>query len=591
MTHPGCTMAITEVLSPPRPHRSQGASTAVSGTSPGRSPLGSIQNHVSTPRSNGKENRLDATPAAPSAAADDGDSDDDSLAPDQLRQELQEDISSAYACNLAALFDEIDAHNKRVSQEDESAEDDTSVSTEQDEAEAQSPPVFEVLDSCRQAAEKIDDKVNAALRQWLASSDQRRREIAQRPATIPVDDVARASRRKRKRDGDSPAGEEDGEEGADLQLEERAAMDWIQRAHGTDWGDYTGSIKLMFRVWSKKSGRGYGTLRMPKFIINKIRSDRMCSEIHNLLCAKATTKWNKLTRREQDLVNMLIKAIQGLDKYNASIEKAKNSERLAKERNKRKEEARKERERAKKQVRAQRVSYSNSAKRLHFSQIRLASRVTDPSARAGASFAQQSLDTTAPRDRPLYSNPSKSSHLNDKKAREADERMEIQFAKTSSQYMVSSEDIDTSQWATKKAMLVTVQGASTPSRKTGPKRDRNIVINPSRAAANVTAFVPQGGVHAVAEVVEEILKTGEFDDIVMRRASELDGQFDSSLNPLEVVNSAEILPRHQKMRERRAVAEKPKSRQDIDADSNIGANTSVTSTGDFRNMLVGLGQI
>ncbi|EJK55394.1 hypothetical protein THAOC_24878, partial [Thalassiosira oceanica] len=107
-------MTITEVLSPPRPHRSQGASTAVSGTSPGRSPLGSIQNHVSTPRSNGKENRLDATPAAPSAAADDGDSDDDSLAPDQLRQELQEDISSAYACNLAALFDEIDAHNKRV---------------------------------------------------------------------------------------------------------------------------------------------------------------------------------------------------------------------------------------------------------------------------------------------------------------------------------------------------------------------------------------------------------------------------------------------------------------------------------------------
>ncbi|EJK69812.1 hypothetical protein THAOC_08893 [Thalassiosira oceanica] len=93
------------------------------------------------------------------------------------------------------------------------------------------------------------------------------------------------------------------------------------------------------------------------------------------------------------------------------------------------------------------------------------------------------------------------------KAREADDRMESQFAKTSSQYIYP--EGDTSQWARKNMMLVTVNGTSTPPRNTGPMKQRNIVNDPNRAVARVTAFVPMGGANAVASVVEDILKTGE----------------------------------------------------------------------------------
>lgn len=139
-------------------------------------------------------------------------------------------------------------------------------------------------------------------------------------------------------------------------------------------------------------------------------------------------------------------------------------------------------------------------------------------------------------------------------------------------------------------MLVTVNGTSTPPRNTGPMKQRNIVNDPNRAVARVTAFVPMGGANAVASVVEDILKTGDFDDIVRRRVDEMDQELESALNPLEVVNSADIVPRQKEMREKRAVAEKPKSREDIDADSNIGANTAVTSTDDLRDMLISMGQ-
>lgn len=99
------------------------------------------------------------------------------------------------------------------------------------------------------------------------------------------------------------------------------------------------------------------------------------------------------------------------------------------------------------------------------------------------------------------------SQLNDRKAREADDRMESQFAKTSIQYIYP--EVDTSQWARKNMMLVTVNGTSTPPRNTGPMKQRNIVNDPNRAVARVTAFVPMGGANAVASVVEDILKTGE----------------------------------------------------------------------------------
>mmetsp|Transcript_29382 Transcript_29382/g.65897 ORF Transcript_29382/g.65897 Transcript_29382/m.65897 type:complete len:117 (-) Transcript_29382:1057-1407(-) len=101
----------------------------------------------------------------------------------------------------------------------------------------------------------------------MRMSDRRRAEIAQRPASVRVDDVARAARRKRKRgssssgdraDGDESGDEDEDEDGEenDLQLGERAEMSWEERAHGTDWNDYTGSIKLMFKPWSRRSKRG-----------------------------------------------------------------------------------------------------------------------------------------------------------------------------------------------------------------------------------------------------------------------------------------------------------------------------------------------
>ncbi|EJK68174.1 hypothetical protein THAOC_10671 [Thalassiosira oceanica] len=228
-------------LSSPRPRRSQGEGSAVSGSTPGRSPLSAIGNSAFTPpRSDGKENRLQlGTPASvrPSVA-DDADADggsggdeDDSLAPDQLRREVQCEYANLTVCDLVGGFEEIEKHNERASRANQSAEDDisvmsdTSVDTKDD---AHKLPVFHVLESCRAAAGKIDAAVDGAARNWMRMSDRRRAEIAQRPTSVRVDDVARAARRKRKRgsgssgdraDGDESGDEdEDGEEN-DLQLD------------------------------------------------------------------------------------------------------------------------------------------------------------------------------------------------------------------------------------------------------------------------------------------------------------------------------------------------------------------------------------
>ena len=104
--------------------------------------------------------------------------------------------------------------------------------------------------------------------------------------------------------------------------------------------------------------------------------------------------------------------------------------------------------------------------------------------------------------------------------------------------------------------------------------------------AKIRLYVPHRGKDSADEFVRGLLDTGKFDDLVQERAMKLGGQAaEPDQNFLEVVNSASILARQNEVRERRASAEKPRSKQDIDADKNIGVVSQRSSREEILSLI------
>ena len=183
------------------------------------------------------------------------------------------------------------------------------------------------------------------------------------------------------------------------------------------------------------------------------------------------------------------------------------------------------------------------------------------------------------KERRRYSVPEKASDLNDKAARGAKAQLNNQFAKTA-RSITPPLGVDSSNWATSQAMLVYCDTLSAPRRRSGTAKDRNIVSREAARVAkpNVTLFMARGGINGSRVVMEQLLKTGRYDDLVRARYEVMQQHEQQELAPandgvnLTVADDGDALLAMQEAHlEERAAAEKERSPVDIANDAKVGA--------------------
>ena len=200
--------------------------------------------------------------------------------------------------------------------------------------------------------------------------------------------------------------------------------------------------------------------------------------------------------------------------------------------------------------------------------------------------SQQRLDKST-KQRPRYSNPTKAVHLNDKSARQAIQKMQLQFMRTS-RAVTPEPDINTDGWAEVSTMLVVKENTIMPQRISGPTKDRNLVSAAAKEVipTNVNVFVGKGGESEAGEIVDFMLSSGKYDHLVRRRMEVLECMSMSAPRNLHVniYNSEDIPQLHREMKAKRAKAEKSRSRSDVAADPMIGATNESFSLDELRQI-------
>jgi hypothetical protein len=198
---------------------------------------------------------------------------------------------------------------------------------------------------------------------------------------------------------------------------------------------------------------------------------------------------------------------------------------------------------------------------------------------AAARSASQKQLGVPTKERPRYSVPEKASDLNDKAARGAKAQLNKQFAKTA-RSITPPPGVDASNWAQSQAMLVYCDTMSDPRRRSGTAKDRNIVSREAARVAkpNVTLCMARGGIDESRVVMEQLLKTGRYDDLVRARHEVIRQHEQQELAPandgvnLTVADNGDALLAMQEAHlEERAAAEKERSPDDIANDAKVGA--------------------
>ena len=208
----------------------------------------------------------------------------------------------------------------------------------------------------------------------------------------------------------------------------------------------------------------------------------------------------------------------------------------------------------------------------------MASKVLNNKAAAAASASQQQLTKDGKKDRSRLSNASKPTELSDKSAKAMEQQLTKQLFH-SAKSITPAPGVDTSRWAARNYMLMSLDGTTEHKRLARPGRLHNTVDSVDTAPVEMRILTGHGGTPARKAMVRALLESGSFD-------AEAEAYVDSKRAGNEpartvtptFINSAEQLEAiHTERKAKRAVAEKPKGIAEAGAG---GGTISETVSGD-----------
>ena len=142
--------------------------------------------------------------------------------------------------------------------------------------------------------------------------------------------------------------------------------------------------------------------------------------------------------------------------------------------------------------------------------------------------------------------------------------------------------LDTSSWKKSNNLLIHFSDAPTPERLSRPEDHPQV-----EPVAKVQIMLGHGGEEEEGEIVDKLLRTGRYDEVVRNYVRELDGGAVAEGSNLQVEaysGHADIDEFIARRMEQRAIAETQPSREDIAADANIGSSRQEMSADDAQNM-------
>ena len=110
-------------------------------------------------------------------------------------------------------------------------------------------------------------------------------------------------------------------------------------------------------------------------------------------------------------------------------------------------------------------------------------------------------------------------------------------------------------------------GLDAPRRLSGPPRNRNVVSSSVAPSTELTMYLGDGGKDKAKSMLQDLLATGEFDDVVKARAQSIsDGSANSDPPPITMKllgSGDEILQMQASKKKSRARAEKNQSTEEV----------------------------
>ena len=203
------------------------------------------------------------------------------------------------------------------------------------------------------------------------------------------------------------------------------------------------------------------------------------------------------------------------------------------------------------------------------------------------SFKMQQKRKKESKVRPLYSNATTASNLNDRSARRSLTQLQSQFCK-SSRSITPAPGVDTSNWANTNMMLVSASNTGAPPRNSSSK-DRNTISAAAAATTNVNILVAKGGEAGAADILRAMLQSGKYDDIVREHVASLDAGNDTDATNvnIQVVESKDIPAFHTAQSKDREIAEGQPSEEDIANDQNSAIQTVNASSMEELEQIAG----
>ena len=195
-------------------------------------------------------------------------------------------------------------------------------------------------------------------------------------------------------------------------------------------------------------------------------------------------------------------------------------------------------------------------------------------AAANSASQKQQLINNSKKARGRYKPPTEASQLNDWAARCAEKQLVTQFQRTSRSVSPVPET-NTTNWAKKSNILVMRDDTQIPDRFTSTKH-RN--ITPSTAASiadtKLKIHVSNGGASEVEEMIDLLLKSGEYDHLALARVRNIESGGDEDIaKPIVKLVDNNSIDTEAADRE---IAEKQVTDEMLAEDDNVGMQTTIS---------------
>ena len=202
---------------------------------------------------------------------------------------------------------------------------------------------------------------------------------------------------------------------------------------------------------------------------------------------------------------------------------------------------------------------------------------------ANSASAAQLKRYQSKKRRSVYSRPTKPSHLSDRAAREAQDRLNNQLFMTGRSITPPP---DSTNWASRNHVLLTVDDTNENKRFGRPSRVNNTVTQAELATTSkiVSVATSYGGTPQRKWVMKHTLSSGLFDEEVVERYQQIMASTAVGSNNVQLkkYNSKDEYNSAQEVRAaNRTRAEKPATMEKVAADPNIGAIVKQTTMADL----------